>query len=976
MRVAGKYLYLVIVTVLILSSCVGSPGQAPQSDQSTQGAAPAASNNSGSAPQASTLPSTLPGGTGYALSDPLPLAPELTKEVLPNGLTLYVRANGNPGGRAIMYLVVAGGSSVERDDELGYAHFVEHMAFNGTKSFPENELVTYMRSIGMAFGAEVNAYTAREETLYSLEVPSRDSQTLATGLKILREWAQDISFDPVEVEKEKGVILEERRASLGPDGDALAREMPVLLAGSRHALRDPIGTEESIRGATAERLRAFYQRSYRPEHMAVIIVGDINPAAIASAVESEFTFTNADGIRQERTLFPVQASKGMGFTATFRPDFRSSIVHYEKIVPYQPEVVIGDYIELLKIRIAAEAIKIRLADLSRTGDKAWREAYFDDDYFFGLTRLYAFSIATQEGKEASGFADLAVEVERLRLHGLTNSEFTRTVEAWRKWLSTLNYEDQDLKSRSFADEYTRNFMYGEPVPGIINERVYIKRTLDSISLEDMNAACRLILGADEGFVAVRAKAASPIDSINESAFAKILADARAMKPAMLETRGSVMGLFDSMPEPGTVSFETKHPNGITQLTLSNGATVLLKPTSYDNDAITFAAWSPGGYASMPVSRYYAASFADTLLAASGLGALDAVRLEELTAGKSVGVGWTISESAEYLYGKTTTADLETFMRMVYLNAAEQGRDAGSFYVQRKRFMDQLDSMAGQSDYLFQSRSMSHLYGNNPRLKPITSDDIASLEFDQVRDLVHAQFACASDFTYIFVGDFNLGVARDLAAKYIGAIPSGSPSSVQWVEALRPRSGPAERLDIAVGTEERSSVRMIWAGESEWSWQREESLGLLAIALNNRLLDALREDLGGTYVVNVESAFQKLPVQQFSLTVSFDCAPDRADELIAKVQEEIASFLNGTMDSRYADQARVLAQRSYDGRLRTNDLWLNEMLRSVSLGLNFEIPARARETILLASYDKLQALATELIKPERLFVYVLKPARIQ
>ncbi len=935
-----------IVLALALASCVGAPQ-----------------------PQGTELP-----GGPYSLSDPLPLAPELTRRTLSNGLTYYVRANGNPGGRIVMYLVVAGGSSVEEAGESGYAHFVEHMAFNGTASFPENELVSYLRSIGMEFGAEVNAYTAHEETLYALEMPTDDPAHFQTGLRVLREWAMDISFDPVEVEKEKGVILEERRLGLGPDELARNRELPVMLAGTRHADRDPIGTEASIRGATAAGLKAFYERTYRPERMAIIVVGDLDPAAASMAIEREFSFPSRDGKKQPRPFFPVAPSADMSFVSTFHPDFEQSIIFYEKIVPYVPEKVIGDYVELLKIRIAAEAIKLRLSDVSRAGDKAWQEAYFDDDYFYGGTRLYAFTLSSEPGRELDAFSDLAMEVERLRRHGFTESEFMRTVDAWRKWLGTLDIEDQDLRSGSFADEYVRNFMYGEPVPGVVNERVYIADTLDSITPEELAEAARLILGADEGFVALRAKTGPGNALLDAQAFGTELERARAseLDPILASTDDS--SLFDDLPEPGTVVSETRQANGVTELLLSNGARVLLKPTSYDRDAISFVAWSRGGYSSLPVEDHYAAIFAPSLLAGSGLGGLDATRLDELTASLDAGVGWTIGENAEYLYGETATDSLETFLRLVYLNAAEQGGDGRAFTVLRDRLAEQIVPYVQEPGYRFETAWSSHLFGGNPRTLPFEAAGVRALDFGKVRALVNGLFADASDFTYILVGDFNLEQAKSLVATYIGAIPAGEKSEPEWQSPLRPAAAGGVRTDYRLAKEDRATVRMIWSAEAEWSWERESTLSLMAQAFNNRLLDAIREDLGGTYVVSVEGTFTRDPVQQYAVVVSFDCDPARVDELVAEVRAEAASLAAGMLDGRYVDQIKALAQREYDGRLRTNDLWVNRLANAVAYGLDFEIPARMRQAIALADADGFASLAAETLLPEREFVYVMLPAK--
>ncbi len=944
-----------VASALILAfsflSCTGTPQPVPQ-DQ----------------------PTALPGGSAYRLDDSLPLAPELTRKVLPNGLTYYVRYNGNPAGRILMYLVIASGSSNEEDHELGYAHFVEHMAFNGTGSFPENDLVNYLRSIGMTFGAEVNAYTSREETVYTLEMPTDNPEFFTTGLKVLREWATAISFDPVEVEKEKGVILEERRLGLGPHEEARRNELPVMMASSRHADRDPIGTEESVRSATSEGLRTFYERSYRADRMAVIVVGDLDVQATAAAVEREFSFPNPDGMVQPREVFPVAISQEMSFAATFHPDFDRSVVMYSKIVPYERETTIADYVDMLTMRIAAEAIKLRLSDLNRSGRMAWQDAFFDDDYFFGGTRLYAFSLTAADGRELEAFSDLAQEVERLRRHGFTGSEYQRTMDLWRRWLGTLNVEDNDLRSRGFADEYVRNFMYAEPVPGVINERVYIRATLDAMKVDNLSVAVKAMLGADEGFVALRAKglpAALPSSQLAD-AFEAALEDARAAELEAYVAAVGEGGLFDELPAPGAIAEEKSHPNNITELLLTNGARVLLKPTNYDRDSISFMAWSPGGYTALPVDNQLAAMLAPSLMAAAGLGSLDQIRVQELTALSQATLSWNIGEDATVMDGKLHSKDLETFLRLVYLTAVEPGRDSMAFQAARDRAADQVGPYVNAPGYRFESAWSTHLFAGNQRTSGLDPAAIKDLVFRDVREITTTTLGKASAFTYVLVGDFKLEEVKALITRHLGAIPAGSPETPVWVEPMRPRTDGGLRVDYPIGREQRTSVKIVWADEAPWSQERETGLSLMAQALNNRLLDALREELGGIYVSSSQGKFARTPTEQYIMIISFDTDPARADELVDKVLSEVASLVDGSFPTMYVDQIRAATQRSYDARYRTNDFWTRGLTTAVANGQNLEVLGRARKAPSLADAEFFRTLAAELLVPEKAFIYVMSP----
>lgn len=959
MHIPGRLrlpLFLLLLSGLLVTACTGGPAQ-----------------HGGGQPSAPGI--RLPGSTRYDMADVLPLAPELRKSVLDNGLTYYIRQNGNPARRVTLYLVVASGSADEEDHQLGYAHFIEHMAFNGTDSFPKNELVNYLRSIGMRFGADINAYTSRENTVYMLEIPSDNLAIVNTGLQVLKEWATAITFDPVEVEKEKGVILEERRLRLGPNDQALANELPVLLGDSRHARRDPIGTEESIRNASPESLRAFYEQHYRPERMAVIVVGDINPDHATRAVRDIFNFEPRHSQNSPRTIHPVRPSADMSFAATFSNDFDQPLIQYQKIVPYKPETTIADYYDFMRNRVTIEIIRLRLANLTRAGGKSWINAGFSSDYFFGMTRIYSFGISTRPGMELEAFADLAEEVERIRQHGFTRTEFQRTIDTWRVWLSTLDIEDQDLRSASFADEYVRNFMYGEPVPGVTNERIYIRDALDKMTPEDLHKEALAILRNDEGFVAVRTKVGDWNNKLTLPAFDALLERARSSRLGALPDTVLQASLFDKLPAPGTISSESVLKDGTTQLLLDNGARVLLKPTAYDKDTVKFVAYAPGGFSNLPVADYTSLTLAPSLLAASGLGDMDALTLDLLTAPVRASLSWGMEEYARILQGETVRSDLDTFLRLVYLTAAEQGRDEAAFNQLRNQWAAQIETFVRDPDYRFQTSWNRHLYGDNHRLDNLSAERILAIDFNRTRQLVNQSFANASAFTYLLAGDFDVAEVKEMVKRHIGAIPAGNPLPTELYSPLRPRDGGQARIDYRLARENRASIRMVWTAETQWTYERQKTLEYLNHALNNRLLDALREDLGGTYIVSAFADLSPAPANQFTLVVNFDTDPEKAQDLIAEVKHEIEQLRSNGFTDMYIQQIRAAATRSLQGRLDTNDFWLNSTLRALRSNSSLaDLRERELGSLRLIDNKLFRELAQELLINENSFVYVLLPAQ--
>jgi zinc protease len=369
------------------------------------------------------------------------------------------------------------------------------------------------------------------------------------------------------------------------------------------------------------------------------------------------------------------------------------------------------------------------------------------------------------------------------------------------------------------------------------------------------------------------------------------------------------------------------------------------------------------------------------MSSAGLGALDQIRVQELTALSQASLSWSIGEDATVMNGKLHTKDLETFLRLVYLTSAEPGKDSLAFQAARDRAVDQIAPFVTAPGYRFESAWSAHLFDGNQRTKGLDPAAIKALDFSDVREITTSALGRASAFTYVLVGDFKLDEVKALITRHLGAIPAGSPilpvgtpEAPEWIEPMRPRTDGGLRVDYPIGREPRTSVKIVWAGEAPWSQERETGLGLMAQALNNRLLDALREELGGIYVSSSQGKFSRTPTEQYVMIVSFDTDPARADELINKVLSEVASLSDGSFPTMYVDQIRAATQRNYDSRYRTNDFWTRNLLSAVATGQNLEILGRARKIPSLADAEFFRTLAAELLIPERSFIYVMSPGK--
>ncbi|HQK34250.1 MAG TPA: insulinase family protein [Spirochaetia bacterium] len=906
--------------------------------------------------------------------DLLPLAPELTKGVFDNGLTYYVRKNGNPAKRAVMYLVVKAGSVHETDEERGYAHFVEHMAFNGTKSFPENQLVDYFRSIGMEFGAEVNAYTSFDRTVYMIKMPLDKLTFYQKGLQILKEFALDITFDPVEVEKEKGVILEEMRLDKGSRERASNRELEAMLGGTPYSNRSPIGTEASIKNATAEKLKAFYLKHYTLNRMAIIVVADQTPAYLVRSVKEVFEKLPSQPQALTDFAYKIDSIPDLKFSLSTDDDFGMATVGYEQITPLKPEKTLRDYNNFVIRNLTEQAINFRLNALINSGKANWEDAYFGTDYFFGQTRSLDLVMRTKAGKELESFKSLIEEIERLKQYGFTVSEFNRALASHRAWVKTLDVEDMDLKSDDFAEEYTRNFMYDEPVPGVTNERVYITNVLNTLTLDMLNAYMREMLkDFTKGFIYVRTK--PQYASLKQENFAKLIKEAISKKYEPFVSTEKDVGLYDNLLPPGKIAAEETFYNDFTKLVLSNGAVVYVKPTSYDKDAVKIFAFAQGGYSALPEQDVMPARLLSYLMNAAGYSDISSDKINELLAPYRVSLKWNVDSTSQYLIGETKTNDIEPLLRLISLLQTGPGQDVANFNRAKQSILNEIESLDEDPEYRFRNDWQKVLYGDSEYIKGFSVNKFDAITYAQCADLMKRLFGNAAKFTYVIVGDVTLNTLKPLLEKHIASLPGKSDTSkVVWKD-LKPQKPTQEKYVFTYAKENKADVVLYFTGSMKYTWESEAIFEILKTSLNNRLLDRIREELSGTYVISCDGSLDVLPKEQYSFIIQFSTDPARVDDLIAAVRREIDAYITGVFDDKYVKQIASQLNRS-SGYIYTNDFWLWNTGLTLLYGTNdFSFSQQWLLRSTLATKENIQMMAEKVFNTEYHYVFVLQPPAV-
>ena len=889
----------------------------------------------------------------------LPFDPEVRRGTLSNGLVYYVRSNAEPPDRAQLRLAVKAGSAMEEESQSGLAHFVEHMAFNGTERFAKQEIVGYLESIGSGFGPDLNAYTSFDETVYRLEIPTENPAVLDTAIQILSEWAYAMAFEPEEVVQERGVIMEEWRSGRGADTRMLYRQLPTLFGDSRYSVRLPIGVPEVISGATADQLREFADAWYRPELMAVIAVGDFDADRIEDTIRQHFAPPpqgTVEYARARRSATPAEQPRYAipdhgepRISVVTDPEASTASLSLYRKMPADTGRDAAAYRRLLVDALYGEMINARLFERMQVADPPYAGANAGRGHLAGATAtLVARAWVSQDGI-ARGLDAVLEELRRSQLHGFTATELARAKANLMRGAESAYQERDQQPSARLAGEYLRHFLTDAMTPGLEREVELHRRLLPDISLAEVDAVADLwaepgnvvlLASGPEGIAAAAAEAAGadPNDpeaanaSLGEALFGQLAAAVtRDVEPYV--DRVGEAPLLAGMPAPGAVTAERRLEEiDAAEWTLSNGVTVIAKQTDFRNDEVLMAATSPGGDSLVADADYIPAFSAASIAAGSGAGAHDQVTLEKLLAGKEVYVSASIGELFEGMQGSASPRDLETLFQLVTLYATDPRFDPTYFESFRSRLRSQVENRDASPQIVFRDRIQSVLAQEHFRARPITTEVVAELDLERSRAVYEDRFADFGDFTFIFTGAFDPQELRALSAAYLGALPSAGRQE-QWRDVgIDPPPGIVEET-VRRGVEQVSTTYVAFAGDMEWSRTEALTLTLLGQMLEMRLRESIREGLGGAYNYGAFGNSQSLPDPEYHVFAFFESDPARAEELTEAVFAEV-EWLRAGGEQSYLDKAKELQRSARQEQRTSNRFWLDQIRAVVERGEPF------------------------------------------
>ncbi|HDQ45857.1 MAG TPA: insulinase family protein [bacterium] len=913
-----------------------------------------------------------PAGT-MALEDVLPVDPEVRTGTLENGLRYLIRKNTHPENRAELRLAVNAGSVLETDAQQGLAHFVEHMAFKGTTHFEKQEIVHYLESIGMRFGPDINAYTGFDETVYLLEVPTDSLDYLEKAFLILSDWAHGITFDPDEIDRERGVIIEEWRIGRGAAARMFDKQLPVLFQDSRYAERLPIGKMEIVERCGPETLREFYDTWYRPDLMAVVAVGDFEVRHIEDLIQIYFSAIPKPGRPADRPDFPVPDHKETRFAIATDPEaMRTRVsVYFKKPLP--SEQTVGDYRRMLIENLYDAMFNERLIERLREADPPFLYGLAGSGRFVRSKGVYSISAGVDEGGVLRGLEAILIEAERVKRHGFTPSEFDRTRRDMLRGMEQAVRERDKTQSGRFASEYVRHFLVDEPISGIDFEYGLTLRFMPEIRLDEVNALASETVSDSNRVVLVSAPEKEDVPVPPEEALLGVFERVKEMDILPYEDEVSDAPLVRRLPDPGRIVHESEIESlGITEWRLSNGVRVILKPTTFRNDEILFDAFSPGGTSLAPDSLYVTASMAAQLVRGSGFGPFTETALNKRLAGKVVRASPVIGGLSEGISGSASPRDIRTLFELIYLQFTEPRADSTAFLSLRNRLLGVLRNRSASPEAAFSDTVAITLARGHFRARPWSEALLEEIDLEEARRFYADRFADAGDFTFVFVGNLKPDTLRPLIETYLGGLPSFGRDETWRDHGIVPPEGRIEKI-LQRGLEPRARVRMVFAGEATYSRQDAYDLDATLDFLRIHLREVLREDLGGTYGVGVSGSLVRLPRERYEVTVSFGCDPVRVDELTETVLATLDSLASAGPSPVSLRKVQEAQRRAYETRLKENRFWLGALYRAYYFG---DDPARV-----LAYPELVDGLSGEAVRnavrtrfdPENLIRFVLLPA---
>ncbi len=873
-----------------------------------------------------------------ANNDKIPTDESIIKHTLDNGLTYIIKPNARPEDIVEFRLVVKAGSIHEDESQLGFAHFVEHMAFNGTEDFAEQEIIEFVESIGMRFGAHLNATTGFDTTIYKLRVPTTDVSNLDKAVHILENWAHKVTFNEQEVSAERGVILEEWRSRKGVGERIAKQQWPIIFAGTNYSERLPIGTQENIMNGRLDDLKRFYDTWYQPENMAIVVVGDVNPESMETLIRTYFeplknninkNESRSDEFSHQQKAqfleqFPAPVLKvitdpeltGINLQITWRNNL------YSPLQEMSPEYTFEKYTDQVIKNLTLGILRKRFADLTLDTQSAFAVARVSVTKIIPSAEGFMVSASIKPNRVYEAYESLLTEIKRAVLNGVTQQELEREKQLYLDWYDSALASQNTIDHGAFVNSAISHLIDNQPLLSIQQDQTLAELALKNITKKDLERQIKIWAEHQNATVFFTAATEMERQIPEVSKLDEIWREVQFSEPKPLEESFVVDGLMDKLIDPGSIIAKEYLPDWEAhQWTLSNGVKVVLKPTPFKDNQILFNAISQGGYSKVTDEEYLKSFGMLNTLNYMGLGDLNMQDFNQFLRDKQFSVNASVANYTESLSGVSNQEDLIYLMQAAHLRFTSPVKDLERFEWIKETYRPRLENKYNNPTALFYSAIREETDSGNPRSVEFNVDTLDNQDLDTIFSIYQQRFNNPADFVFVFVGDLDLTKMENLVSQYLASLPTNEQFEISSALPSFPLKGAYE-IHLPIASEPKATVILTKLKDMTWSFESQTKAALLNSVLEKQLRERLREDLAGVYSVSVKSNLTRWPNQRYRVSVNFTCSPDNIETLVKEVNLIFDSIKDGNVSEPELKniKTQILTQRT--NRLKTNEFWVS------------------------------------------------------
>ncbi len=866
---------------------------------------------------------------------PLPVDKNVRIGQLDNGLTYYIRHNKLPENRAEFYIAQKVGSILEEPQQRGLAHFLEHMAFNGTKNFPGDDkglgVIPWCETVGIKFGTNLNAYTSIDETVYNISnAPIDRTGVLDSCLLILHDWSNYILLKDDEIDKERGVIREEWRSRNSGILRVYTDLLPTIYPGDKYADCMPIGSIDVINNFPYKDIRDYYHKWYRPDLQGIVIVGDIDVDAVEAKLKAVFADVQKPINPAERTYYPVADNKEpiVAIGTDKEVDDPSIEIYFKQdATPDSEKNNVGYLASQYMTSMISSMLDARLNELVQSANPPFTRASSDYSDFFVAKTKEAFSLSASSKADGieTALKTLLQETERARRFGFTESEYARARANYLQSLESAYNEREKTKHGSYVREYVQNFLNGEPIPGIEAEYAMMNQLAPNIPLQAMNMVMQQLVPDSNQVVIIAGPAKKGLKYPTKEEVISLLKGMKDLDLQAYVDKVSDEPLMKEAPKGGKIISEKEGDiYGSTKLVLSNGVTVYVKKTDFKADEIRMKGTSLGGKSIFPDKDALNFAVMDNVIAVGGLGNFSQVDLTKVLAGKKVSVNAGLGATTENVFGTCSPKDFETMMQLTYLTFTAPRKDTEAFESFKNRMKAQLESAQANPLSSINDSLQKAMYNNHPRVVMMKPEMVDQIDYDRILEMYNDRFKDASDFTFYFVGNIDLETAKPLIAEYLGALPAINRKETFKDTKMSIRKGVYKNEYAKEQQTPTATIVFLYSGKAPYTLKNDILLSFATQVLDMVYTEEVREKEGGTYGVNCFGDLQKYPKEQLLLQIVFQTDPAKKDKLAGIVVDELKKLAAKGPSDVHLQKVKEYMLKKYADNQKENGYWMNNL----------------------------------------------------